>query len=1479
MLMFITAWCLPVKGQMAENNGYQFYSDWTGHHYVGAHADYDFMSNASISFPGERSDVYVLIKLTDPAQKDQYQITVNGKGFDADGKLWVVPNDFNTEWPTFSYNINYVGDQPAGRKYELKTYLYSQEDETSEALAVFDGCIELIIPVQFSFSPNRIVGEKDQSIPFSLTVTGNSSLAGLQNPSLVINKPGSVNLTSMDGSVMREEQGEYYLDFLSLSGAQTYSFNLNATSEVSGDLSVRVITKEGVSIPYTSSLKISIPFNVSNDDVEGLKAIAAANNNNQALNDYVDSKGWLTDNDDWSNPVSTDWDESISPARLSSLSLRNLKETLDTLNVVPFDSLMNLNIQDCDVRYLDLSMLKKLQSVSVYRTKIQSPESIKLPSGNPDLHVSGETYITIGTPVEGWDNLCEIPAGSEVDLSAYDGQATTFTWYKYGNYGGRETVEWTPVRPGVYTLPAQPEDGVTYFCEIKVSSYPDWTYRTSDIRLTRGAINYSQADIQLLKDLAAANPDCKELQRFVTDSVHGWTEAWPDSYWQDENRKVAVDWNYANPARISKLRVRNMNTVTSLDVSGFTELTYLDCEEVSELKSLDLTKNVKLRELNARYNRMNLKALNVSGLSELTILNIDGAHQLTDLNLSGCTKLTSLNISSCEQLKVDLTGLPLESLWMNNTAYFAEYIQNLPSSIREIYYCGTTYPALDLSKYPYVTGYGVPLSIEELDVTGTAITRLEFGGSKVRYSTLKAGQNVNCSSYSEISIPGLKNLVEMDERSPYTIVVGDTIDLSAEAMVGNIASRYVWVDTHDRIESTGVFIPVEGQAGKFVYGGGGRPDVSYFCIISNERYCRESEINYFSGWRLETHQIQIPEIKAIYDPTEVAALKAIVDGCNSPSLKAWWDREAWKSGASDDWRFFCWWNLDENTNTYHLSSLQISSLGDTLTTLDVSKFAQLDYLYCENNGIKELSLKSNSKLGGISISSCHKLESLILPDEKANLRSLYCLGNSQLTSLEIGDYTNLTELNLRGSEALSGVDLSRLAKLEYLWCNYTQLEPIDVSKYPKLRALGVSRKTKKLDLAQASDSLTEIDPAGSMLQFSTLKLKEGISYKVSAAQTYLSIEDFREKTGYEEWNPIYLFPIGKEIDLSAEMTVGGKTTKVVGRARDRETYNWKTLNLSDSAGKYTITSGQANDNVEIILTNETFPDWNMVLTGDIYSRDGDANLDNNVDVRDVAVTANYIVQSEDRLPMARFGFYEADVNYDKDVNVTDMQGIVNLILGKEVIKSSNLRAAYIPTVELSVENGILYMESEVAVAAVQLELTGMMQAEALLGKAAAFTQVSNVGDTTRILGYSLKEVTVPAGKSALMKFPVGARLAKAVFSDEKAQSLDVRTKGDIATSNETISVVSSNEIVNYPNPFRGTTTLAYSLDETVDRAYIQVYAFNGMLVDIIDGLNTQAGENRFTYSTRLSAGTYIYRLVTQKQGVTVYSKSNTFIIK
>ena len=1485
MLMFITAWCLPVKGQWSQTQGnYTLTGNILGKNYMMFTTDPTTGEGDGLSLEITEGltlhESYLLFKLKDPGQIDKYLIEVKDieESIDGEGKLWMPLSRADVYGNVYSFGnvFRSVAGASLGDVIEYTISLHSTMDE-SNPLATFTGSVEVVNPVEIVSSVKKIRGEVDQDIAFTVTVKGGETFTGRENFVLRIVNMRNAHciLESMDGKSLHTQGGnEWWTEITRLDAETTYSYKIRATNEINGDLSIslrEMATEEveEIELPNSLNIPLQIPYIVSDQDIAGLQAIADANSS-QVLKDYVANKSWLTQGEENRNDsVYTEWDEGNMPARLKVLNLNDLGDGLTQLDVTSLDALQSLNIQNCDVASLDLTSLGRLNSLSIYNTKIDSYSDVQF-AQNSNVSVWGRMKTKdIGTPVAGQEDfLCEIQAGDTVDLSEYAAQeGVKFTWYE--NSYPRHEITLESISPGVFVLPSLINNNVTYSCEISTTKYPDWIYETKNIRLTRGAIDYSQDDLNLLKALAAANPDCVELQQFIT--AEGWTETWAD-YWQDQNRKVAVDWNNEVPARISKLRVSNLNTVKSFDISGFTELEYLDCEQLS-LEQLLLSGNTKLQTLMAGYNN-NIPTLDLSKNTNLHTLDIPGCRTLSRLDLSKCNSLTYLDISMCSGLsEVDLTGVPLTTLRINYTSGLENLVKNPPATVQSLYYAGTDYPALDLSEYPSLVGYGVPRHVTELDITNTNIRDLGVDDSGLKYSTLKAKDGIYVGGRTLYPVPGLvKN--EYDE---YVIQNGDTIDLSSEAMIGGVASVYTWVKTEDRVEANDAFRQVEGKPGVFV--ANGALGKSYFCIIANEKYVREGwTINSWSGWRLETDWMRIQLPAATYDTAEVAALKAIVDDCNSPSLKAWWDSEAWKNGNyPDDWRFSAWWHLNLETNTYHLSELNLNNLQDTLSTLNVSAFKELVFLSCENSGLETLSVQENDFLRSLYCQFGLKLTTITLPTTKINLENLQCDYCPQLTTLDIAGYTNLKVLSVR-SNKIQSLDVSSLTNLEYLWCNRSDVT-VSINNHKKLRGYGVPTGTTTLDL-NSLDSLRILDPSGSKLKFSAVTLKAGqlMSEQCTAYTNLLVGGEFRSYTD-ATGATIYLIPAGQPIDLSAEMLIGERMSTVKWTGYDRETGAQKAVQATNKDGKFTV-SGRAKDRFQAVITNQTFPGWTMLADFEFYTRDGDANLDDKVDVRDIAVTANYIVKSEDMLPEGSFGFHEADVNYDKSVNATDIQGIVNLILGKEVTKSQDLRAAYIPTVELSVENGILYMESEVAVAAVQLELTGMTKAEALLGKAAAFTQASTVGDTTRILGYSLKEVTVPAGKSALMRFPAGARLAKAVFSDEKAQSQNVRTKGDIATSNEAIRMPGSSKEINYyPNPFRGTTTLVYRLDEAVDNAFIQVYALNGSLVDVVRGLYTEAGENRFVYSTRLTGGTYIYRLVTQKGGCTNYSKSNTFIIK
>lgn len=1485
LMCMAAAWCLPVKAAVVESNGYRIegFSEDTYLSYNREQSD----GFCSIYVPeGAPENVYLSFKLDDPSLGSDFRLFIMDKGeSDSKGEL-LVPFSLDGDHYSFHYSIfQTVGKEMIGRKYSYTVSLYGTQDTTAfEPLASFAGSYEIKMPVEVSVSPNNIRGELNKAIPFTVRITANQ-FAG---------QKAMLNFVKLDGMAItcdeltdQNKSDKWAFAINSLQDA-IYHFTLTCTTETRQGFEAQLENEEGnlLLVAGNNWISVSIPFAISDGDIAGLQKIAD-DNNSDFLKEYITNKGYMNPEND---SIQIYLDESVSPARINNLNF--MMHSLRTLDVSAFDSLEYLVINRAAITSLDLSTLKRLKSVGLYNTGITNLNDVKLPD-NPELEVRGNIDLPVGEQVSEYEY--RLISGMQVDLSAYatmNGEPANFVWKK--RVEGRETVvEWEQTAsPGIFTVPNPDEadEGkyVRYWCEISSSKYPEWKIRTYDIQLVRGAIDYSEDDIQLLKNLAAANPDCHELQQFVADGVKGWEEKWEDYYGNDRNRKVAVDWNYATPARISKLRIRNMGTVKNLDLSGFTELTYIDVCDLTQwmdganvgLETLDLTKNTKLRYLEANGN-WSLKVLKLSGLAALEEVYVRDCSKLESLDLSASkSALKGLNIGFCDKLTINLAELSaLEYCDISSTTQYADYIANLPQSIQRLECNYTNYPLLDFAKYPNLKSYGIPQDVETLDISQTKLESVTMNGSKVRYSTFTPNQyteQYSCQGGSRITIPDLKESAESQKETIYDIAVGDTVDLSSEAEINGVQSKYIWVDDYDQTESTGVFIPVPDEPGKFVYNGGGRPGVYYFCIISNQKYCEYSEINRWGGWRLETFPIKLPEIKAGYAQAEVDALKAIVDNTDSPALKQWWESEKWKNGESEDMRFAAYWMLDEGTNTYHLDYLKINGLVDTLTTFDISAFTEMSGFTCENNELIELSLQTNKNLRRLQVYSCPSLKTLILPDEKTNLQALYCLYNNGLETLNVADYTNLRTLNLRSCESLTSVgDLSRLTNLEELWLNYTKLEPVEVANnnYPNLRILGVPRMTKSIDISNMQ-SLIKLDVNGSLLKFSTLTIGEGQTCSVEGQTNWVDIPGLALAPESSEPEPYYLFPAGGTFNIGSEMRVDGVMTEIY-----LDNDNIKIVDKAGDMQSYTLEGGKLHDEVDLWLINDRYPMWELNLHGMIISCDGDANLDTKVDVRDVPVTVNHITQSEDALPYDRFGFYEADLNNDNNVDVADLQGIINLILKPQTKGANILADGYIPTVELSAENGYLYMDTEVPVASLQLELTGMTQAEPLLGKAASLTQASTVGDTTRIIGYSLKNVTIPAGKSVLMKFPEGARLAKAVFADEKARSLEVRTKGDIATSNETIRVTGSHEVANYPNPFRTTTTLAYTLDTEADAVELQVYNFNGAQVDIVQGLGTQAGENHCTYTTHLGSGMYVYRLAISRQGTIRYSKSNTFIIK
>ena len=165
------------------------------------------------------------------------------------------------------------------------------------------------------------------------------------------------------------------------------------------------------------------------------------------------------------------------------------------------------------------------------------------------------------------------------------------------------------------------------------------------------------------------------------------------------------------------------------------------------------------------------------------------------------------------------------------------------------------------------------------------------------------------------------------------------------------------------------------------------------------------------------------------------------------------------------------------------------------------------------------------------------------------------------------------------------------------------------------------------------------------------------------------------------------------------------------------------------------------------------------------SAKGDANGSADVTVADVVSLVNSLTGQNPQ----PFIFEAADVNSDQVVNILDIVGTINIVMKTAGVRPMNALA----TATYSVEDGLLYIDSPVSLAGLQLlvsndtetltpthNLNGMEYASCVLPVEGDLQ--SNV---RQFLSYSLAGRTIPAGHRAVLRIG-DAEVLGLVLSDE-----------------------------------------------------------------------------------------------------------------
>ena len=182
---------------------------------------------------------------------------------------------------------------------------------------------------------------------------------------------------------------------------------------------------------------------------------------------------------------------------------------------------------------------------------------------------------------------------------------------------------------------------------------------------------------------------------------------------------------------------------------------------------------------------------------------------------------------------------------------------------------------------------------------------------------------------------------------------------------------------------------------------------------------------------------------------------------------------------------------------------------------------------------------------------------------------------------------------------------------------------------------------------------------------------------------------------------------------------------------------------------YDVTPGETYYYMYKVLSTDLqeFDASNVVAVTPLTATLGDANGSGDVDVSDVITTVNYAAGMDPK----PFIFEAADMNTDLSIDILDVIGIIQKILNPSAAPAM---ASVEATATYTVEDGILYVESPVALAGVQVlvnmdEQRDMTVAESLDGFEHTSAWLSD--NDCLFLAFNMNGKTLPAGKNALLK--------------------------------------------------------------------------------------------------------------------------------
>jgi len=280
---------------------------------------------------------------------------------------------------------------------------------------------------------------------------------------------------------------------------------------------------------------------------------------------------------------------------------------------------------------------------------------------------------------------------------------------------------------------------------------------------------------------------------------------------------------------------------------------------------------------------------------------------------------------------------------------------------------------------------------------------------------------------------------------------------------------------------------------------------------------------------------------------------------------------------------------------------------------------------------------------------------------------------------------------------------------------------------------------------------------------------------------------------------------------------------------------------------------------KILRTNMAETDSSRVVSAIPFTASkGDANGDLSVNVLDITTIVAHLLNNNPQ-PFIREA---ADVNSDSQINVLDIVGVVNLVLN---VPQNAPGIAMNKQVDLYLQNDTLFANSNVDIAAVQLDINGVEKfsdLEVLKALKPFESGNSYSNGSMRVIFYSMSGKSIEPGQSIpLLKLKAESVINDVIIGEPSGASVKVnyiKTRIPDLSTNMNQNMVELGQ--NYPNPVseKANTIIPVKIYEPVEKMILRITNLMGQETYVSELYNLKEGRYEFNWNTTNETGVYFY---------------------